>query len=113
MLNNTLNMDTEGKLFELLRSKNRYDNSEDTNATSIINMLKEYPEYINKLIYGHTPLMYAAAADKWTIVEYLVNNGANIKVTNVDGHDAIYFAKTNCHFSIAGYLQKQLNSQLK
>lgn len=54
--------------------------------------------------FKQTPLMAAAMMGSELLVEKLIKLGAHIRDKNVDGHDAIDFARANCNEPIANIL---------
>jgi ankyrin repeat protein len=55
-------------------------------------------------VEGITPLMYAAARGCSVIVEYLLSQGADPNVSDVDKHDALWWAARNGHSKICTLL---------
>ncbi len=55
-------------------------------------------------IEGYTPLMMAVFAQNEGMVEYLVETGANVLITNYAGDTAYLLANRMCYFNIGTFL---------
>jgi ankyrin repeat protein len=60
---------------------------------------------------GMTPLMVAASFNQREIVDYLLENGADIDATDARGADAAEYARMLGFYSMASYLKEKGESQ--
>jgi len=59
------------------------------------------------IIFGKSPLHLAANKGHLSIVEYLVNQKADINAKNQDGNTPLHYAAANAHLSVVEYLVNQ------
>ena len=64
-------------------------------------------------VYGTTPLLGACLRDSSpSVIDFLINNGANINDRNIEGEDALLCAVQNKNPSIARHLIKEYNADI-
>ncbi len=68
----------------------------------LVKELRMDVDYLDRT--GSTALMYAAYAGHQDIVEFLVNNGANIAIKNLKGGTAARYAAYAGHRAIVDFL---------
>ena len=68
---------------------------------------KSEPNAIDKEEH-FTPLMHAAAEGHLEVVKVLMENGADPKLTDVDGDTAESFARQNGHQAVADYIKSEM-----
>jgi ankyrin repeat protein len=56
---------------------------------------------------GHTPLMYAAAEGRKSVVHHLLGHGANPNMVNSEGRTALMYAVSNSYKKIASVLARE------
>jgi len=59
------------------------------------------------LIFDRTPLHYAARYGHLSVVEYLVNQKADINAKDGDDYTPLHFSAENGHLSVVEYLINQ------
>ncbi len=87
------------KPYSLLEISAKYNN-----LTILKNVLKQNVD-INKMCFDKTALMSAAKYGKIEIVKELLKAGADKKITNVKGNDALYYAKREGHADVVELLK--------
>ncbi|KAH9503985.1 hypothetical protein Btru_067490 [Bulinus truncatus] len=86
--------------FHLLKS------AQDGNLNEVKNLLSQGLNINYKDFYGWTALMCAAKEGHSEMVNCLLENGADLKIVNSDGHSAAWLAENARHHSLA---EKLLN----
>tara|TARA_B100001996_G_C18666335_1_gene595023 strand:- start:2066 stop:2428 length:363 start_codon:yes stop_codon:yes gene_type:complete len=75
---------------------------ENNDYTFFENAFKTKTLNVNQKINGKTLLIYASILDKPEMVNFLIQNGANLKTLCVNGFNAFQYAKKNkSHYALA------------
>jgi len=62
---------------------------------------------VNKNTYGNTTLlMWAVIGNKYEIAQLLLENNADLKVKDNDGHTALFYAKYHCNIKMVELLKR-------
>jgi len=88
-----------------------YNNNLGSVAYLIMNGTNIYEPYTEEMLfnwyfYGRTPIIAAAAEGHLDIIEYLVQNGANINSKALHGWNSIHYAAPGGQLKVVEYLIK-------
>jgi ankyrin repeat protein len=86
---------------------NLYNAIKIGNENEVIKLIERYPFLLNKFIFGFTPIMIASSYGELSILNYLIDNDANINLQNEsDNWTALYVSLINGNINCACALIK-------